>query len=179
MVQRCRQSYEKAAVNRCDFQLHLNMGFRYSLKMWWETVSAAGPEWIKLRSPNFVLVVRLIYLAISVDLSINGYQKRLTVHCPPDAVVLGWCGSDASANRVCTWSCLQLGTSWVASEQASRGLVDEGDAADELPRLEHTVAVLELYVVVQLAEHCNSLDAKRWTLRWAVIHIFVQSEFTL
>jgi len=54
--------------------------------------------------------------------SIFDYQRLQTV-------VLGWCGSDASTNRIWTWSCLRLATTGVASEQVSR----DGYAAEFHP----------------------------------------------
>jgi len=85
-----------------------------------------------------------------------------------------WIRSGASAHRVCTWSCLQLVTSGVASEKVSGGLVNEGQTPDEPPRFELVVTVRLLYAVVQPAENYNSLDAKGWMLRQAVLWHFCQ-----
>jgi len=44
--------------------------------MWWETVLCCWTGVTETRSPNFVLVVRLIYLAVSVDLKRRRIQDK-------------------------------------------------------------------------------------------------------
>jgi len=159
-------------VNKWDFRLHLST--QVSVIAWrcgGRQFLAAGPVWLKLHSrPNFVLVVCLMYLAMSVDLRCRQLPKEADVHCPLDTVLLGQCGSGSSADGVYTWFCLQLVTSGVATKQVSHGLVNEDQAPDELPHFELFVMVQLLYVAVQLAERYNNLYGKGWELRRAVDH---------
>jgi len=135
--------------------------------MWWEIVSCCLTGVTKTAFAKLCSLVRLVYLAVSVDLKRRQLPEEAdyTVH----QILRCSAGVDlVHQQTVCTWSCLQLLTSGVASEQVSRGPVDEGQEPDELPRFELVVAVRLLYAVVQLAKRYNSPDAKRWMVRRAM-----------
>jgi len=156
-------------VKKWDFKLRLKTVSDIARRCGGRQFYAAGSAWLKPRSPNFVLVVRLIYLAVSVDLK----RRRLPeqADCPLSTRYCGarpmwiWCISKenlylmllATGNQ---WCCFIAG---VTRSRRWRSSTRQAAAFFKL------VMVQLLYVVVQLAERYNSLDAKGWILRWAVL----------
>jgi len=68
IVQGRWQSYEKVSVNKWDFKLCLNIRVSdRALRCGGRQFNAAGLAWLKPHLPNFVPVVCLTHLALSVD----------------------------------------------------------------------------------------------------------------
>jgi len=113
------QSYEKASVNKWDFKLRLNTEVSdIAWRCGGRQFRAAGPAWRKPRSPNFVLVVRLIYFAVSVDLKRRQLPEEAdctlsTRYCGARPVWI-WCISKQSLYLILLatgnqWSCFRAG----------------------------------------------------------------------
>jgi len=102
IVQRRWQSYEKASVNKWDFELRLNTDVLDTGIAWkcGETVPCCWTGVTETAFANFVLVVRLIYLAVSVNLKRRRLPEKAdctlsTRYCGARPVWI-WCISKQS-----------------------------------------------------------------------------------
>jgi len=83
-----------------------SIGVSSELMLTGKEFQAAGPAWLKQRSPNFVecSVWRSRQCWRTSD-RVYGWIQRLTVQSQPSTVVHVQCGSGASMHTTCTWFC--------------------------------------------------------------------------
>ena len=152
-----------------------------SLMLAGKEFQAAGPAWLKQRSPNFVRVqlcrVWRSRQCWRTSDRVYSWIQRLTAQSQPSTVVHVQCGSGASMHTTCTWFCIPQVASSAAEALMSHDHGSQDWAPDGQLHFVHVEVVRWCCVVDRPTVSYSSLvataqtriSAEMWQRIWSAV----------